>query len=230
MREQPKINRYLLAGLSFFIPGLGAAINRNYVCAYFLLFAYISSLVAAASTDTIETTTGLRAIIGFLILTQIASIVTSFYLCPPHSHKSRKSAALFIALYFTLIMGAYQHISDRSEYKIYYVDHESMQPTLMPGDLVIAKKYSDNEITNGEIIIFEERNRKNSYLIKRVARKPDLLKNSSADFLYVLGDNPDRSTDSRQFGMIEKNQVRGIAKTVLANLTEKNISLRELEK
>lgn len=73
----------------------------------------------------------------------------------------------------------------------------SMQPKLKPGKIVIALRRPRN-LTSGHIVIIEHAGKEK---IKRIARVKHSL-------LYVLGDNPMASTDSRHFGWVQDNQVK----------------------
>jgi nickel-type superoxide dismutase maturation protease len=81
--------------------------------------------------------------------------------------------------------------------KLRRVVGESMLPTLRPGQLVIVGERTTLRV--GDIVmIFHDGIEK----IKRVARL-------DAGRVYVLGDNPHASTDSREFGWIGAELVVG---------------------
>ncbi len=74
---------------------------------------------------------------------------------------------------------------------------DSMSPTLCAGQLVLfvaTQKYSP-----GAVIMFRHNELEK---VKRISRVDGAR-------LYVLGDNPSASTDSRNFGWIEGGQVLG---------------------
>jgi len=86
-----------------------------------------------------------------------------------------------------------------------------MSPTLKQGDIVIADTWIDSEkIAVGDIIIFEHPEIPKANIIKRVS---SLKKNS----VYVLGDSPNNSLDSRLLGDIEKEAIKGKAKILIRN-------------
>ncbi len=91
------------------------------------------------------------------------------------------------------------------------VDGESMRPTLEPGDFVIATR--PRRVVRGSLVLVEHPRRPGYEMVKRVAALPGeeagpfLL--GPAEF-WLLGDNGDRSTDSRQFGPVDRSAVRGI--------------------
>ena len=71
----------------------------------------------------------------------------------------------------------------------------SMLPNLKPGKIVIGWNYGKPKV--GEIIIFRHNGLEK---IKRVG-------NIDHDKFFVFGDSPNDSTDSRQFGSIDTDQI-----------------------
>lgn len=122
------------------------------------------------------------------------------------------------------------------------VNGDSMDDTLADGDVVIVNKIglTTNGINRYDIVVVDFNE---ELLIKRVIGLPDEnieYKNNelyingikeesdfdfeeTEDFIYdtkdneyfVLGDNRDISKDSRYFGVIEKNQIKGKVNLVL---------------
>jgi signal peptidase I len=126
----------------------------------------------------------------------------------------------------------------RRRIAIVAVTGSSMQPTLATGDRVLVRRAAISEVRRGQIIVFEKPGREGSWasepprwpadrrewLIKRVAAIPgdqlpeELLPAAIRSFessvpagkLVVLGDNADRSHDSRQIGYIPAERLLGI--------------------
>ena len=90
------------------------------------------------------------------------------------------------------------------------VDGRSMQPTLEPGERVLVKPLRQGECPlAGQVVLAWHPERNDLRIIKR-------LHSSEATAYWVLGDNPDASTDSRQFGPIDSSRLIGIVTGRLA--------------
>jgi nickel-type superoxide dismutase maturation protease len=72
----------------------------------------------------------------------------------------------------------------------------SMVPMLRPGQLILATPLF-KRLHPGQVVVLRKNDRE---LIKRIER-------IEADKVYVIGDNPSSSTDSRQFGWLDVNTV-----------------------
>jgi nickel-type superoxide dismutase maturation protease len=89
---------------------------------------------------------------------------------------------------------------------------KSMSPTLNPNallDIVFVSRIS--EFSRGDIVLMLDPVREDRTLI--VKRVVDISRDGSS--VFVLGDNPDRSTDSRQFGSVPSHLVHGVVKAVV---------------
>jgi nickel-type superoxide dismutase maturation protease len=85
------------------------------------------------------------------------------------------------------------------------VTGESMLPVLKPGDVVLADPlaYRHSPPQPGDIVIARHPLRRDVTLIKRVSAV------SEDGRCRLEGDNPAASTDSRTFGWVAAEQVRG---------------------
>ena len=81
-----------------------------------------------------------------------------------------------------------------------------MRPTLEPGDwlLVNPDAYADVPPAPGDLVLVPDPRAPSRLLVKRVAEVHD-----EAAQLFVAGDAPDDSTDSRAFGSVETSLVEG---------------------
>ncbi|HMS22308.1 MAG TPA: signal peptidase I [Candidatus Levybacteria bacterium] len=80
---------------------------------------------------------------------------------------------------------------------IFKITGHSMEPTIKNGDSVLAVGMFS--IKKGDVIVFQNDSK---YFVKRVAA-------IIGDKVKVLGDNPEDSFDSRNFGEIEKDVIIG---------------------
>jgi len=78
------------------------------------------------------------------------------------------------------------------------VEGESMTPTYPQGKIVLAWRFSKPK--KGDVVIVKHHRLE---LIKRV----DQLE---GDKIFLLGDNPDESTDSRHYGWLPLSSVLGV--------------------
>jgi signal peptidase I len=94
------------------------------------------------------------------------------------------------------------------------VSGRSMSPTLNPPDsrwldVVYVSKISD--FTVDDVVLLKDPIRTDGTLIvKRVA---GVARDETS--VFVLGDNPENSTDSRQFGSVPGHLVEGVVKAVI---------------
>ncbi|MBP9814746.1 MAG: S26 family signal peptidase [Candidatus Levybacteria bacterium] len=80
---------------------------------------------------------------------------------------------------------------------LFQITGHSMEPGLKKGDSVLALGIFS--VKKGDVIIFQKDSK---YFVKRVA---EIMGNK----VKVLGDNPEDSFDSRNFGEIEKDVIIG---------------------
>jgi signal peptidase I len=90
------------------------------------------------------------------------------------------------------------------------VHGQSMEPTLSAGDRVIVDLWTHRHRSPrlGEIVLIEGTDPGSPTMVKRVAAPPGGLPGDGRT-LWVLGDNPRASADSRQIGAIPLERVVG---------------------
>ena len=85
----------------------------------------------------------------------------------------------------------------------------SMQPFLQPHQDVLLKPVQElSHIEVGDIIVAHDPRDHTRLLIKQVSRVTDTG-------VEILGTNPDHSTDSRQFGLIPLDMIKGKVTVIL---------------
>ncbi|WP_323128844.1 signal peptidase I [Thiothrix litoralis] len=106
----------------------------------------------------------------------------------------------------------------------FHIPSASMQPTLLPGDILFAdKRYNrpgfKQAVQRGDIAIFVYPNDRTNYYIKRIIGLPgDVVDVDGGQLtvpageVYVMGDNRTASKDSRNFGTVPLQDVVGKAR------------------
>jgi nickel-type superoxide dismutase maturation protease len=83
------------------------------------------------------------------------------------------------------------------------VADESMAPTLLPGDRVLAwRKPFGSRIREGDIVVLRDPTESGRLLVKRIA-------SLAGGMATVLGDNASVSRDSRAFGPVRMSLILG---------------------
>ncbi len=86
-----------------------------------------------------------------------------------------------------------------------------MLPTINKGDLIIYKpfKYHQDLLIEGLVVVVKHPLKKESLIVKRISK----INSSNVE---ILGDNESISIDSRQFGQINKKEIKGIVETIIS--------------
>jgi nickel-type superoxide dismutase maturation protease len=105
------------------------------------------------------------------------------------------------------------------------VEGDSMEPAYRAGDWLVATRRGRRR--TGVVVVAEHPSRPGFELIKRVRYGPGDLSPDGAtldDGLYwIEGDRPERSTDSRQFGPVGREAVRGVVRWRYANASASRV-------
>lgn len=116
-----------------------------------------------------------------------------------------------------LVMG----VCVRHAVHIYSIPSGSMEPTLQVGDHILVVPYRA-EPHRGDVIVFRSPVNAEELMVKRIAGVPgDLVDGQQGRLIvpagcyFVLGDNRGNSFDSREWGVLARNQIIGRARLVL---------------
>lgn len=85
------------------------------------------------------------------------------------------------------------------------VSGRSMFPTLTEGEKLTSVRSYLCKLNVGDIVVAKPYECDNRLVIKRIA-------NIEGDYYFLLGDNPDESYDSRNYGWVSKKEI--VAKVV----------------
>jgi nickel-type superoxide dismutase maturation protease len=89
----------------------------------------------------------------------------------------------------------------------------SMVPTLAPGDLLVA--LARGELRRGTLVVVEHPERPAYEIVKRLVGLPgdevELRRLKDGEY-WVTGDSPGASTDSRTFGPVTRDAIRGVVR------------------
>ena len=77
-----------------------------------------------------------------------------------------------------------------------------MNPTLKDGEVVLVNRDAA-EIAVGDIVVAKHPLEQNSEVVKRVERI------NERGHYFLVGDNPDDSTDSRHYGAVTREYIKG---------------------
>jgi nickel-type superoxide dismutase maturation protease len=83
----------------------------------------------------------------------------------------------------------------------YICEGRSMNPTLKDGEVVLVDR--DGTIEVGDIVVAKHPIEQNSEVVKRVSRI-----NEQGNY-FILGDNLDDSIDSRHYGAVTREYIKG---------------------
>ncbi len=88
---------------------------------------------------------------------------------------------------------------------LFRVDDHSMEPALHAGDYVLVNRwaYRWRPPAAGDIVVLRNPEAPTQFLVKRV------MSGEPMTGCFVLGDNPEHSRDSRQFGMVPAHLIVG---------------------
>jgi signal peptidase I len=122
----------------------------------------------------------------------------------------------------------------RRRFRVIVVHGESMRPTYQPGDRLLVRRIRADAIRRGHCVVFRDEDIDKSvrwistppaeWIVKRALAVPGdqvplnqipVLRTATEPVvppghLVVLGDNPERSYDSRHFGYVTADRVLGI--------------------
>lgn len=93
---------------------------------------------------------------------------------------------------------------------------DSMRPSLEPGEWALALR--GLEIRRGDVVVVDHPRRPGFEMVKRVLAVPGDVTPTGrplgSEEYWVEGDAPGRSTDSREFGPVRRDQLKAVVRLV----------------
>lgn len=211
----------LIPGAGFvFIKKIHTAIIFQLLLISLIFFLCLSRLIFDA------TTLKLSLILAASIHVVSCFILIFYFVSKPFVARARDyfKAFLFAALCFFCLLSSFILKDKIFGVHLYFVPSMSMSPALIPGDFILIDMwvYKQNSPKINDIIIFTSEAHE-GILVKRIQPWPATV---TEEGYYVLGDNRGDSMDSRRFGGIKPEQIRGKVKLVLMSI-EPNFHLRD---
>jgi signal peptidase I len=208
--------------LGFTMPGLGQIYNGE-LSKGISLFILVITLGAAGIRAALLLPDNLL-IYGTLLAIAASGGLHIFAIVEAFNQASRTEVAfqlkpynrwyVYLAVWLlgSILSGIVQGYVRDNYIEAYKVPTSSMEPGVRQGDRVLADKTAYHRMAprKGDVVIFANPDNRSQMYVKRVEAlpgnaitRPDGIRETVPHgFAYVLGDNHDRSIDSRQFGFI----------------------------
>lgn len=130
--------------------------------------------------------------------------------------------------HLVLIWGLTYNSAMLTGYQIYHIPSPSMMPVLIPGDYVLVDLwwYQNNPVIKNDVVVFKHPYKQYHYIkrVKIMPSEPFLGKKLSANTYAMLGDNRDRSIDSRVFGSVDSIQFKGRACSIVFSFNQNKLN------
>lgn len=196
--------------LSLIVPGAGPMFANRYWAGSLVPLLGLGWVILLCTTRLITFRYGLC-----LLLIGLASIhLFTFLNALKHINTVANVKALahffvLTAVNLVIVVGSHTYKAHIFGFAFYHIPSVSMQPTLIPGDIVLVDTwhYKTNPPHVGDVIVFKSGDNK-PILVKRITRTQQLSTNAEFE-LFVEGDNALRSIDSRSFGWVSSNNLIG---------------------
>jgi len=221
------IDIFYAVTMNLLIPGAGFIFIKKINTAIIFQFSLVSLIFCLCISRLVFDATILKL---FFILAASVHIISCFilifyFVSKPFIARARDyfKTFLFAALCFFCLLSSFILKDKIFGVHLYFVPSMSMSPALIPGDFILIDTwaYKQDKPKTNDIIIFTSEAHE-GILVKRIQPWPEAV---TKEGYYVLGDNRNDSVDSRRFGGIKLEQIRGKVKLVLISI-EPNFYLR----
>lgn len=203
-----------------FVPGGIAAFSAKPWRPALSLLSIFTLILVFTASRAVASFAGL-ALLGLCILA--AHLLDVFYAIQEPTLRTKPNIfrfALSVTITIGIVISILYYRAQILGIDFYYIPSSSMAPTLLPGDIALANTWiSEEEISPGDIIVFEHPDAKGFLLIKRVISK-------DSKSLIVAGDNRTNSLDSRTLGRIALPLVKAKATDILRSFSVQKLTQR----
>ncbi len=214
------LNRLILVGLNLLTPGSGLiALGYNRL-ALLIQFGLITSVLLLCLTRAVFHPSWILVSLWIILLLYIVSIGLSIVLKNRDTSYRYVNSAIFTWVFLAVFAAGFVLKSNLLGVQLYFVPSMSMHPTLKPGQFILIDTwaYRNKEPATGDVVVFLHEVSK-QVLVKRISLWPtgEPLQDEK---LYLLGDNPSHSRDSRNFGGVSSKEIIGLVRMVLFGLDD----------
>jgi signal peptidase I len=220
-------NTLLAVFMAFIMPGLGQVYNGELIkgISFFIIILAVSATGIWAAMFLPDSLLIYGALATFLASAAlyIAAIVDAFNCASradaSYQPKSYNRWYFYLALWLlsNIVGGSIRGYVTDHYVQAYKIPTGSMEPTVLPGDYVLADKTAYNRMApkKGDIVTFVYPDDRSKKFIKRIEALPgDIITYADGTqrevphgYAYMVGDNRENSYDSRQFGFVPLRDV-----------------------
>nr|WP_298166375.1 signal peptidase I [uncultured Pseudomonas sp.] len=208
---QPMPQKLISLPLNLLLPGAGLAYLGSVKRALAFQALFYLLLTFLSLTRLILHPTGWIILIGAVCLLCLGSALYGLAFSP-FTLKMRERLIRLLGFSLLSVLSLGLGLTNKQSLlgvQVYFVPSPSMTPTLNPGDFILVDTwaYSTHTPVTGDIVVFQQA--ADFAVVKRCANWPGTNSGIQGNQLYVLGDNPQLSMDSRKIGGIDLGKING---------------------
>ncbi|UXY52865.1 signal peptidase I [Pseudomonas tohonis] len=197
--------------LNLLLPGAGFAYRGRLGMGLLFQLGFYLGLSVLVLSRLILQPAGWYALAALSASIVVASVACGLGLSRTAGSLKKRSLSLAVFILFSIGCMALTLICKQTllGIQVYFVPSPSMTPTLQPGDFILMDTWAYTHVppATGDIVVFQQGD--DFAVVKRSANWPGTESAVMEGHLYVLGDNPGLSTDSRKLGGIDLSKVNG---------------------
>lgn len=223
--------RFLALLISFFLSGFGLTIlGRTKHFCLIQLSIWLSFFILCATRQVFDPQI-LSYYLFTLLTVHVLLLIFSFKLILNkdirYTLKSAVNSSFIAISLLVLFVLVFLNKNWLLGLDLYFIPSNSMERTLSPGDFILVdtKLYNNSLPQIDHIVVFKHPT-KNLTLVKRVSYWPHKNKVVVGNELFLTGDNPQHSVDSRTFGGVPSTNLKGKAELIIYSLARNRKKLK----